>query len=257
MGNPLADALAEYRDQLTSSTGPVADPARPARRWRWWLILVLTVVMLAAGAWLALRPGTPAAAPAGPATAPSPAAPPPTAATATPTGAAALAVAPAAQWTAWQSALVRTWRPVIAGAGPSDPPAAGFAHTAQGALAAAGTLLPMAYYATPRQQWTLLADTRVTWAPGQREQLAAELAPAWQDPPTTSQLTPLGYRVVSYAPEHARFRMWWQLDVPSATVGALVEVVWQDGDWKLFFDEPAMDLRGITGTDTYLPWGPA
>ncbi len=258
MGNPLADALADYRTQLTTPSG--ADRSRPRRRWRWWLIVALTVVVLLAGAWLALRPtpvAAPPATPGGPVVVPELADPvsPPSPAPA-PTGAAALAVAPAARWTTWQSALVRTWRPVVDGGGPSDPPAAGFTHTPQGALVAAATLLSLAYYA-PRQEWTALADTRVVWAPGQREQLAAELAPVWADPPAASQLTPLGYRVVSYADDHAQFRLWWQLAVPAATVGALVDVVWADSDWKLFFDESAMDLRGITGTDSYLPWGPA
>ena len=35
MGTPLADALADYRDQLAPAA---ADGARP-RRWWWWLLL--------------------------------------------------------------------------------------------------------------------------------------------------------------------------------------------------------------------------
>ena len=73
-------------------------------------------------------------------------------------------------------------------------------------------------------------------------------------------LTPVGYRVITYTADRAQFRLWWALDYPDgrqATVGALVDVVWDAGDWQLFFDEPAMDLRGLQAQDSYLIWGPA
>ena len=94
----------------------------------------------------------------------------------------------------------------------------------------------------------------------QREQLADALVPVWAaGVPDPMQVTPLGYRVIVYDPDRARFRLWWDVDFPdgrSATVGALVDLVWADGDWQLSFDEPAMDMRGLQPTDTYLVWGP-
>ncbi len=38
--------------------------------------------------------------------------------------------------------------------------------------------------------------------------------------------------------------------------GAVADLVWAQGDWQLLFDEPAMDMRGLAPTDTYLVWGP-
>ena len=106
----------------------------------------------------------------------------------------------------------------------------GFAPTPQGALAAAATLHPLAYYQWPQAAWTEFADTRVQWAPGQREQLAEALVPVWAaGVPDPMRVTPVGYRVIVYSPDRARFRLWWDVDFPdgrSATVGALVDVVW-------------------------------
>jgi hypothetical protein len=263
MGISLADALADYRDQLT----PAAQPGTRPRRWRWWVPLVITVLVLGVGGALALQagdsptPGT--AAPAAgspdraPTTGPAPTATPRDA----PLGAQALATPPASGWVGWESPVVRTWLPRVPGAGPTDPPATGFAHTPDGALAAAATLYPLAYYCAPQAAWARIADTRVRWAPGQREQLAQALAPVWDAQVTEALLlTPLGYRVITYHPDRAQFRLWWALDYPdgrAATVGALVDVVWDAGDWQLVFDEPAMDLRGLQPSDTYLVWGPA
>jgi len=263
MGTPLADALADYRDQLAPAT---ATGARP-RRWRWRLLLVLTVVVLGVGGVLALPAGdspTPAAAPpvAGSADPAPNTGPTPSEDTSdAPAGAQALATPPAAGWVVWESPVVRTWLPRVPGAGPKDPPATGFAHTPQGALAAAATLYPLAYYSAPRTAWAQIADTRVQWATGQREQLAEGLAPVWDAQVTEALvLTPVGYRVITYNPDRAQFRLWWALDYldgRQATVGALVDVVWDDRDWQLVFDEPAMDLRGLQPRDSYLLWGPA
>ena len=141
-----------------------------------------------------------------------------------------LAVPPASGWVPWESPVVRTWLPRIPGAGPGEPPASGFARTPQGALAAAATLHPLAYYQWPQAAWTEFADTRVQWAPGQREQLAEALVPVWAaEVPDPMRVTPVGYRVIVYDPDRARFRLWWDVDFPdgrSATVGALVDVVW-------------------------------
>ena len=263
MGTPLADALADYRDQLAPATQPGTRP----RRWRWWLLLVLTVVVLGVGGALALQAGdspTPSTAPpvAGspdqaPTTGPTPTATPSDA----PVGAPTLATPPASGWVGWESPVVRTWLPRVPGAGPTNPPATGFAHTPHGALAAAVTLYPLAYYSAPQAAWAQIADTRVQWAPGQREQLAQALAPVWDAQVTEALvLTPVGYRVITYNPDRAQFRLWWALDYPDgrqATVGALVDVVWDAGDWQLVFDEPAMDLRGLQPQDSYLIWGPA
>jgi hypothetical protein len=262
MGTPLADALANYRDQLAPATEPGARP----RRWRWWLLLVLTVVVLGVGGGLALRAGdspTPGAGPpvAGaadlaPNTGPTPSAAPSDA----PVGAQTLATPPASGWVVWESPVVRTWLPRVPGAGPSDPPATGFAHTPQGALAAAATLYPLAYYSAPQAAWAQIADTRVQWATGQRELLAGALARVWDAQVTEALvLSPVGYRVITYSADRAQFRLWWALDYPDgrqATVGALVDVVWDDRDWQLVFDEPAMDLRGLQPQDSYLIWGP-
>ena len=187
MGTPLVDALADYRNQLapTSEVG-----ARP-RRWRWWVLLGLTVLVLVIGGVLALvRPGqspAPAVAPVAGPTDPGPATAPPV-----PAGdARTLAVPPGAGWVPWESPVVRTWLPRIPGAGPGDPPASGFARTPQGALAAAATLHPLAYYQWPQAAWTQFADTRVQWAPGAREQLADALVPVWAaEVPDPMQVTP-------------------------------------------------------------------
>ena len=263
MGTPLADALADYRDQLAPATQPGTRP----RRWRWWALLVLTVAVLGVGGALAPQAGdspTPSTAPpvAGspdraPTTGPTPTATPSDA----PVGAATLATPPASGWVGWESPVVRTWLPRVSGAGPTDPPATGFAHSPHGALAAAVTLYPLAYYSAPQAAWVKIADTRVRWAPGQREQLAQALSPVWDAQVTEALvLTPVGYRVITYRPDRAQFRLWWALDYPdgrAATVGALVDVVWGAGDWQLVFDEPAMDLRGLQPQDSYLIWGPA
>ena len=257
MGTPLVDALADYRNQLapTSDTG-----ARP-RRWRWWALLGLTVLVLVIGGVLALaRPGESPAPTVAPVAGPADPVPATTPAPAAAADARTLAVPPASGWVPWESPVVATWLPRIPGAGPGEPPATGFAPTPQGALAAAATLHPLAYYQWPQAAWTEFADTRVQWAPGQREQLAEALVPVWAaGVPDPMRVTPVGYRVIVYSPDRARFRLWWDVDFPdgrSATVGALVDVVWAHGDWQLLFDEPAMDMRGLQPTDTYLVWGP-
>ncbi len=263
MGTSLADALADYRNQLAPTS---EDGTRP-RRWRWWVLLALTVGVLVLGGALALtRPGDSTPTPADPVagtTDPDPATVTPATPTPPPATAGAagpLAVAPGAGWVPWQSPVVRTWLPRIPGAGPADAPATGFARTPQGALAAAATLYMLAYYESPQAAWTTVADTRVQWAPGQREQLADALVPVWAaGVPEPMQVTPVGYRVVVEDADRARFRLWWDVDFPdgrSATVGALINVVWADGDWQLLFDESTMDLRGLAPTDTYLAWGP-
>jgi hypothetical protein len=174
---------------------------------------------------------------------------------------AALAVAPATGWVDWSTPIIQTWLPRIPGAGPADPAGRGFARTPAGALAAAATLHPLAYHAHPRAVWTRIADEQVLWAPGQRDTLERALAPTWDSPlPTRVRSTPVGYRPVAYNADRARVRLWWQVTHPQigqVIVGALVEVRWSDGDWRLYFDEPAMDLRGLGPSDTYLVWGPS
>lgn len=263
MGTPLADALADYRDQLAPATQPGTRP----RRWRWRALLVITVLVLGVGGALALQagnsptPGTAPPAPGSPDQAPTTGPTPTATPSDAPLGAPTLTTPPASRWVGWESPVVRTWLPRVHGAGPTDPPATGFAHTPHGALAAAATLYPLAHYSAPQPAWARIADTRVRWAPGQHEQLAEALAPVWDAQVTEALLlTPLGYRVITYHPDRAQFRLWWALDYPdgrAATVGALVDVVWDAGDWQLVFDEPAMDLRGLQPSDTYLVWGPA
>jgi hypothetical protein len=127
-------------------------------------------------------------------------------------------------------------------------------------LAAAATLYPLAYYSHPESAWTPIADTRVVWAPGQRDELADALAPVWAASlPTPVVVTPIGYRAISYSPDQAQVRLWWELTYPdgeTVTIGSLVHVLWLDGDWSLYFDEPAMDSRGLQASDTFLIWGP-
>lgn len=261
MGTPLADALADYRTQLAPST----DPGRRPRRWRRPVAgILVAAVLLAAGVLSLTRvggspspgPADPVAGPPppGPATGPTPPAP------GEPAAESLVGVPPATGWAPWSTPVVRTWLPRVPGSGPGDPPARGFARTPTGALVAAATLHPLAYYAYPEAVWAQFADTRVRWAPGQREQLAAALAPVWTAAvPAPMVLTPVGYRVIVYGADHARFRLWWSVDIPdrgTATVGALVDVAWVDDDWALVFDEPAMDLRPLRPADTYLIWGP-
>ena len=73
------------------------------------------------------------------------------------------------------------------------------------------------------------------------------------------RVTPVGYRVIVYSPDRARFRLWWDVDFPdgrSATVGALVDVVWVHGDWQLSSTSRRWTCAGLQPTDTYLVWGP-
>lgn len=257
MGSPLADALADYRDQLAA---PGAAGTR-RRRWRWWVLLALAGLVLGGGAVALRRPGdSPPLAAAvvgsadpGPATGPTP---PPAQG-----GVADLATPPAAGWEPMVTPIIRTWLPRVPGAGPADPPGRGFARTPTGALAAAATLYPLVYYSYPEASWTPVADARVVWAPGQRQALEAGLAPVWAAQlPTPLVLTPVGYRPIAYTADRARVRLWWELTYPDAgrvTIGSVVEVVWVDGDWSLVFDAPAMDSRGLQPADTYLAWGPA
>ena len=172
-----------------------------------------------------------------------------------------LDVPPAADWEPWSTPIIRTWLPRIPDAGPVSPPGSGFTRTPAGALAAAATLYPLVYYSWPKSAWTPIADTRVVWAPGQREALAEALVPVWAaELPTPLVVTPVGYRAIRYSPDRAQVRLWWALTYPDGrevTIGSLVEVLWVQGDWQLFFDEPAMDSRGLEPRDTYLVWGPA
>ena len=63
MGAPLADALADYRDQLAPATQPGTRP----RRWRWWLLLGMVGLILVGGAATLLWPGdSPTPSPASP-----------------------------------------------------------------------------------------------------------------------------------------------------------------------------------------------
>lgn len=263
MTTALADALDAYRSQL-SPDQPAAGHRSPRRRA--WLVVVLAAAVLAGGALTMLRPGgAPDPGPPAPVVgAPSPApttGSAPTAAPAPATGA-ALSVPPPAGWRLWTAPVLRTWLPSIPAAGPTDPDrVAGFTRTPPGALAAAASLHPLIYYTRDRAAWARLADERVVWADGQREALAAALDPVWDvvDPAGPAQMTPLGYRLIAYGPDRAQFRLWWAVEYPdarAATVGALVDVVWVDGDWSLFFDEPAMDLRGLQSQDSFLAWGP-
>lgn len=50
MGTPLVDALADYREQLAPQS---TDGSRP-RRWRWWVLVGLAVLVLVVGGALAL-----------------------------------------------------------------------------------------------------------------------------------------------------------------------------------------------------------
>lgn len=253
MGTSLTDALADYRDQLR----PAPAAHRRGPRWRLWLCLGLAAAVLAGGASATVRSGA----------SPTPGANPQPTATSAPTSAGGTsatlsAAVPVADWRAWSSPVIRTWLPTVPGAGPDDPAhLAGFARTPDGALAAAVSLHPAIYYTRDRAAWQALADRRVVWAAGQREQLTQALDRVWQVADLQPvAMTPLGYRPIAYTAERARFRVWWRLDLPdgaSPMVGALVDVVWHDGDWSLSFDEPAMDMRGLQPTDSYLSWGPA
>ena len=193
-----------------------------------------------------------------PTTGPTPSADPSDA----PVGAPTLATPPASGWVVWESPVVRTWLPRVPGAGPTNPPATGFAHTPHGALAAAATLYPLAYYSAPQAAWAQIADTRVQWAPGQREQLAQALAPVWDAQVTEALRADPGRLPGDHLQPGSRA-------VP-AVVGAGLpgrasghgrgvgrRGVGRAGDWQLVFDEPAMDLRGLQPRDSYLIWGPA
>lgn len=255
--SPLAEMMAAYRAELAGADAPV----RPRRRWRAAVAGVLVVLVLVAGLVVTLtRPGgspspgsgTPVAGPAdpGPAAAPTNTAPPE----------GLLVEAPFAAWTPMNSPIVETWLP--AGAqGPTDPPARGFARTPAGALLAAASLYPLAYYSYPAAAWTPIADSRVLWAEGQRESLEKGLERAWAGQyPAPLVITPVGYRPISYTEDRARLRLWWDLTYPdevTVTIGAIVEVRWVDADWSLFFDEPGMDARPLEPTDTFTRWGPA
>jgi hypothetical protein len=259
MGSPLADALADYRDQLAPASAAAGRP----RPWRWWVLLALVGLVLGGGAVALLPPTLPSPTVESAVTGPADAEPVGTGQTPPAGGGGVpdLATPPAAGWEPMVTPIIRTWLPRIPGAGPADPLDRGFTRTPAGALAAAATLYPLAYYSYPEAAWTPVAEDRVVWAPGQRESLERGLAPVWAAQlPTPLLLTPVGYRPISYTADRAQVRLWWQLDYPDArqvTIGAVVEVVWRDGDWSLYFDEPVMDSRGVEPTDSYLGWGPA
>ncbi len=253
MTGPLADALGAYRAQL--SPEPVAGHGR-MRRWRAWLAAALAAAVLAGGAAAAMRPGGSPAGTAGTATQADDLAPAASGSTTE-----TLTAAPPTTWRQWSSPVLRTWLPSIAGAGPTDPDGlAGYAHTPAGALAAAASLHPVIYYLRDRAAWQRIADQRVVWVDGQRAELASALDPVWQvADPAPADAVPVGFRQTSYSGDRAEFRLWWRFDLPDGTApvaGALVEVVWVDGDWRLYFDEPAMDMRGLQARDSYLAWGP-
>ena len=255
MTTNLAEALATYRAQLRPGT-----PTRGRSRARRWTIVALVTAVLAGGALAVLLPGDPTpppgGAPTGPVTGTAPAP------SSTPTGAAdpaAGAAAPVAAWRAWSSPVVSTWLPTIPGAGPADlTGVAGFTRTPGGALAAAANLHPLIYYTRDRGLWSGLADHRVVWADGQREQLTAALDAVWDTPVEQATFELVGYRQVSFTPERAQVRLWWSWAIPGrdvSVVGALVTVLWTGGDWVLWFDEPGMDMRPAQASDSWLVWG--
>lgn len=171
--------------------------------------------------------------------------------------------APVTQWRRWSTPALVTWLPQVAGAGPRDADPgrlAGFARSPEGALAAAGSLLPAIYYTRDGVDWDWLASERVMWAQGARSALEASLQPVWQVAAGVS-LRPVGFRMVSYSPQRAQVRLWWRTDRPAGealVVGAIATVRWVSGDWWLVFDEPAMDLRTLDpARDGYLAWGPS
>lgn len=252
MSTDLQQRLDDYRG---GRPGP-AVPARWPRR-RVLLAAGLAAAVLAGGAVAALTaagrdPG--AAAPSRPEA----------------DGGAAPAAAPADPgpgggfaWREWTSpGLVSLQLPSSPAAGPADPDAAaGFARTPDGALAAAATLHPLIYFTRDWDRWTALAEDRVVWADGQREQLQSALAEAWDIRGAVTPAVPVGYLPIAYTGDRAVFRIWWQYDgrptgIPTKVIGALVEVRWDGGDWKLRFDEPAADMRAARPGEQWTPFGP-
>ncbi len=261
MPTELADALTAYRAALR----PAGPTGRRGNR-RAMAGTALLLAVLAGGAAATVLPGTPPT----PGRAPqlvAGATPTPAPATSTPDApsphmATPLASVPPTTWRRWTSPALTTWVPAIPSAGPTDPDRlAGFTRTPEGALSAAASLHPAIYYARDEATWTQLADTRVAWADGQREQLAEALTEEWNANGTpTTTAAPVGYRLISYSPDRAEFRLWWRWQLPgdaTPILGALVIVLWDGTDWRLWFDEPAMDMRELETRDSYLPWGPA
>jgi hypothetical protein len=173
-----------------------------------------------------------------------------------------LLAAPATTWRAWSTSAVRTWLPVTQAGprGPGPDQLDGFAHSPEGALAAAGNLCPAIYYTRDRADWDGLANQRVLWADGAREALWSALQPVWSRDTSEVILRPVGFRMLSFTPDLARVRLWWRAEPPGevpVVVGAIATVRWFDDDWWLVFDEATSDIRPIDpGRDGYVPWGP-
>ena len=175
-------------------------------------------LILVGGAATLLRPGdspTPSAASpvAGPAD-PDPATGPTTSPPAGDPTLAGLDVLRATQWEPWSTPIIETWLPRIPGAGPVIPGQRVHPHPDRG-VGRGGDPVPVGVLLAPESAWTPIADTRVVCAPGQRDELADALAPVWAASlPTPVVVTPVGYRAISYSPDQAQVRLWWELDLP-------------------------------------------
>ncbi len=170
------------------------------------------------------------------------------------------------------------------GAAPAGPTAqvggvgVGFAHSREGAVAAATNLVLTLEQAGGADRDTALKAYGVLAADASRDQLASEMAASWDslhkgiidNGPNQKTLflrtIPVGHDVIRYAEDRATVQIWTLTIVAanglrqpvSSWETASVEVVWEHDDWKIWSADstagpsPAWADTPVTATDAFL-----
>jgi len=162
---------------------------------------------------------------------------------------AALTSAPETTWDSFHGIAL----PVSATAGPSTqdgPLWSGYTHTATGALMAATYLIG----GTDGPEAATVMKTHSVDGPAARAYIAEVTAsPKVAEPGTTPAIG--GFRFVSYTPKAAKVELLL-LAAPNITMSIPVDVVWQDGDWKIDFEQSGGQPHAATigGTSGFILW---
>jgi hypothetical protein len=166
-------------------------------------------------------------------------------------------------------------------AGPTDKVdgvGVGFVQSEEGAVAAATNLVLTLEQAGTTDRANAIRAYEILAADGSRESLASDMAATWDalhtsiaaNGPRNSALflrtVPVGHQLTRYSTERATVEVWTLTIVAAAGMveplatweTATVEVVWENGDWKIWSaasaggPNPAWAESEPTGTDVFL-----
>jgi hypothetical protein len=162
------------------------------------------------------------------------------------------ALSSAPKTTTWQSFHGLITLPVSASAGPSTqdgPLWSGWSRTATGALMAATYLVA----GTDGPEAATVMKTHSIDGPAAQAYIAKVTAsPKVSEPGTTPVIG--GFRFVTYTPDAAKVELL--LLGPDVALSMPVDLVWQDGDWKIDFEPAGEQPRAVEigGTSGFVLW---